>query len=127
MGLDDLHHESRPTNILNDILSWSHGSHTFKFGGEARTLQNNLRNNNNGSGAFGFADLTTGLLGINSGNSIASFLLGNVDNARRELQQRGYSVRPRQTLRAVWRRYLESNQQAQYHLRIAMGRKYAVR
>lgn len=81
MGLDDLHHESRPTSILNDILSWSHGSHTFKFGGEARTLQNNLRNNNNGAGTFGFSDLTTGLLGINSGSSIASFLLGYVDNA----------------------------------------------
>jgi hypothetical protein len=81
MGLDDLHHESRPTNVLNDIVSWSRGSHTFKFGGEARTLQNNLRNNNNGSGTFGFADLTTGLLGINSGNSVASFLLGYADSA----------------------------------------------
>ena len=81
MGLNDLHHESRPTNILNDILSWSHGSHTFKFGGEARTLQNNLRNNNNGSGTFGFSDLTTGLQGINSGSAVASFLLGYVNNA----------------------------------------------
>ncbi len=81
MGLDDLHHESRPTSIVNDILSWSQGSHTFKFGGEARTLQNNLLNNNNGSGTFGFADTTTGLLGINSGSSVASFLLGYADNA----------------------------------------------
>ncbi len=81
MGLDDLHHESRPTSILNDILSWSHGSHTIKFGGEARTLQNNLLNNNNGAGTFGFSDVTTGLLGINSGSSIASFLLGYVNNA----------------------------------------------
>lgn len=81
MGSDVLHHESRPTNILNDVLSWSRGSHTFKFGGEARTLQNNLRNDNNGSGTFGFSDLNTGLLGINSGSSVASFLLGYVDNA----------------------------------------------
>jgi hypothetical protein len=81
MGLDDLHHESRPTAVLNDLVSWSRGSHTFKFGGEVRTLQNNLRNNNNQSGTFGFSDLNTGLLGINSGNSIASFLLGYVDNA----------------------------------------------
>ena len=81
MGLDDLHHESRPTSIFNDILSWSHGSHTFKFAGEARTLQNNLRNDNNGSGTFGFCDLNTGVLGINSGSSVASFLLGYVNNA----------------------------------------------
>ena len=81
MGSDVLHHESRPTSIFNDILAWSHGSHTFRFGGEARTLQNNLRNDNNGSGTFGFSDLTTGLLGINSGSSMASFLLGYADNA----------------------------------------------
>ena len=49
MGSDLLHHESRPTSILNDLVSWTHGSHTFKFGGELRTLQNNLRNNNNES------------------------------------------------------------------------------
>ena len=81
MGLDDLHHEARPTNVLNDVLSWSHGSHTFKFGGELRTLTNNQRNNNNQSGSFSFSDLNTGLLGINSGSSVASFLLGAVDNA----------------------------------------------
>ena len=70
MGLDDLHHEDRPTNIWNDLLSWSHGNHTFKFGGEIRTLQNNQLNNNNQSGTFGFSDLGTGLLGINSGSSV---------------------------------------------------------
>ena len=81
MGLDDLHHEDRPTNIWNDLLSWSHGSHTFKFGGELRFLTNNQLNNNNQSGTFSFADTETGLLGINSGSSVASFLLGAVDNA----------------------------------------------
>src|SRR5262249_20743698 len=45
-----------------------------------RKLQNNLTNNYNGSGTFSFADTETGLLGINSGNAIASFLLGAVDN-----------------------------------------------
>jgi len=81
MGSDVLHHESRPTSVVNDVLSWTRGSHTFKFGGELRTLQNNLRNNNNQSGTFGFSDLNTGLLGINSGSPVASFLLGAVDNA----------------------------------------------
>jgi len=81
MGLDDQHHEARPTNIWNDLLSWSHGNHTLKFGGELRFLTNNQENNNNQSGTFSFADTTTGLLGINSGSSVASFLLGQVDNA----------------------------------------------
>ena len=33
------------------------------------------------SGTINFSDLNTGLLGIPSGNSMASFLLGYVDNA----------------------------------------------
>jgi hypothetical protein len=81
MGLDDFHHEDRPTNVLNDTMTWIHGRHTFIFGGEIRKLENNLLNNNNQSGTFNFASTETGLLGINSGSPIASFLLGAVDNA----------------------------------------------
>ncbi len=80
MGSFDTHHESRPTTVVNDLLAWTRGRHLFKFGGEIRKLQNNLTNNYNGSGTFSFADTETGLLGINSGNAIASFLLGAVDN-----------------------------------------------
>ena len=80
MGLDILHYEARPTNIVNDLVTWVHGKHTLKFGGEVRALENNLTDNNNESGTFAFADVTTGLLGINSGNPIASFLFGLVDN-----------------------------------------------
>lgn len=81
MGLDDFHHEDRPTNVLNDTMTWIHGRHTFTFGGEVRNLENNLLNNNNQSGTFNFANTETGLLGINSGSPIASFILGAVDNA----------------------------------------------
>ena len=80
MGNDTLHHESRPTNIVNDLLTWVHGSHTFKIGAELRMLQNNFKDDNNGSGTFNFSDLTSGLLGVNSGNAVASFLLGQVDS-----------------------------------------------
>jgi hypothetical protein len=81
MGYDDTHYEARPTNIVNDLVTWIHGSHTLKFGGEYRALTNNNRNNNNQSGTVGFADETTGLPGLVSGNPIASFELGIVDNA----------------------------------------------
>ncbi len=81
MGSFDRHHESRPTSVINDLLTWNRGRHTLKLGGEIRKLQNNLTNDYNESGTFGFNDTETGLLGINSGNPIASFLLGAVDNA----------------------------------------------
>lgn len=80
MGYDDTHYEARPTEIVNDLLTWIHGTHTFKFGGEFRDLTNNARNNNNQSGTAGFADETTGLPGLVSGNPIASFELGIADN-----------------------------------------------
>jgi len=79
MGQDLLHHEDRPTSVFNDLLTWVRGRHTFKFGGEIRKLQNNFQSVSNRSGTFSFSEGETGLLGINSGNPIASFLLGAVD------------------------------------------------
>jgi hypothetical protein len=72
---------SRPTYIVNDLFTWVRGKHTFKFGGEYRKLGINRVDRFNGSGSFGFSRLTTGLLGITSGNAVASFLLGTVDSA----------------------------------------------
>ncbi|PYV91123.1 MAG: hypothetical protein DMG05_08085 [Acidobacteria bacterium] len=71
----------RPAWIANDLVTWVKGKHNFKFGGEFRGLQHNITGRGNQSGSFGFSHLTTGLRGINSGNSIASFLLGAVDSA----------------------------------------------
>jgi len=72
---------SRPTYIVNDLVTKVRGSHTFKFGGEYRKLGINQVNRDNGSGTFRFSRLNTGLIGITSGNSIASFILGRVDSA----------------------------------------------
>jgi len=72
--------ENRPTAILNDMATWVHGKHTFKFGGEYRWA--GFNNTNYGyMGSFSFANASTGLTGINSGNAVASFLLEQVDNA----------------------------------------------
>jgi carboxypeptidase family protein len=76
-GLD--WYESRPTNVVNDLLTWVRGRHTFKFGGELRKLELSTRNNYGYAGEFHFTRGSTGLLGLPSGNSVASFLLGQVD------------------------------------------------
>jgi len=81
MGQYLQHHESRPTSVFNDLMTWVHGRHSFKFGGEIRKLQNNFTSTYDSSGVFSFAETETGVLDINSGNPIASFLLGAVDNA----------------------------------------------
>jgi Carboxypeptidase regulatory-like domain len=75
---------TRPTWIVNDMLSWVHGSHTFSFGGEFRKFGYPTNQTPNGSGTFNFSDLNTGLLGIQSGNSMASFMIGGVASSSTE-------------------------------------------
>jgi Carboxypeptidase regulatory-like domain len=71
---------TRPTYIVNDLFTWIKSSHTIKAGFEYRNIGGNIHSNGNEAGTFGFGRGATGLLGTNSGNPIASFLLGAVDN-----------------------------------------------
>ena len=62
------------------MVTWVRGKHQFKFGGEYRWIAGNIHQDGGQSGTFNFADAETGLPGIVSGNSIASFLLEQVDS-----------------------------------------------
>ncbi len=95
-----LNKTTRPTVITNELLDWVHGSHTIKFGGEFRHLQQVFRQNNNQSGSVGFSALSTGLPNLSSGDPFASFIIGAVDNgnlnvynvAKYGAEQRAYSL-----------------------------------
>jgi hypothetical protein len=80
-GCNDAGETTRPAYIVNDQIMWVKGRHTLTFGGEYRALQDKEISHGNASGTFNFNRLTTGLRGINSGNSFASFLLGDVASA----------------------------------------------
>ena len=71
---------TRPTFIINDMLTWTKNRHTLKAGMEYRKVMGNIHANSNQAGTFNFARGATGLIGANSGSPIASFLLGAVDN-----------------------------------------------
>jgi len=71
---------TRPTFILNDMVTWTRGSHTVKVGMEYRSIMGNIHNNGNQAGTFDFGPGSTGILGVNSGSGLASFLLGAVDS-----------------------------------------------
>ena len=86
------------TSIWNDLLEWAHGKHTFKFGGEYRRMGLNTWYNGNTSGSFYFGTGETGLLGLNSDNPIASFLLGQVDSASVTDYGLGGAYYPRQSM-----------------------------
>jgi hypothetical protein len=81
IGCNQLYHSARPDYIPNDELSWVKGSHIINFGGEYRAGGAFSTSTNNGSGTFNFTRENTGVNGLVSGNSVASFLLGQVDNA----------------------------------------------
>lgn len=70
-----------PAYLVNDVLSWSKGKHLITMGVDLRFARNNPTFLTNQSGQFTFNSTETGLLGVNSGSPIASFLLGQVDSA----------------------------------------------
>ena len=72
---------TRPTFIINDMVTWTLNRHTLKFGMEYRKVMGNIHANGNQAGTFNFARGATGLIGVNSGSPVASFLLGAVDNS----------------------------------------------
>lgn len=79
---------------LVDTYSWQFGKHAVKFGGDFRWYQLNAVQPPNPTGAFAFTTTGTNQQGVtNSGNAIASFLLGQVDNFQIDLQEN--KIRPR--------------------------------
>jgi len=88
-------YETSVTQLV-DTFSRTFGSHTLKLGTDLRWYQLNAVAPGNPTGAFAFTvtgtdqQTTTGTTG---GNSIASFLLGQVDNFQIDLQQN--KMRPR--------------------------------
>ena len=78
-GLGSLNKTTRPSNILNELITSVHGAHTIKFGGEFRHLQQVWRQNGNQSGTVNFSAGSTGIPNVDSGNPFASFLAGAVD------------------------------------------------
>ena len=78
LGANGFFGQRRPSYVANDTMSWVRGKHTVRFGGEWRASELNNTQYPNAAGTFDFTDLNTGLLGVTSGNSFASFLLGEV-------------------------------------------------
>ncbi len=77
-----------------DTTSWTRGRHSVKGGLDFRWYQLNAVAPPNPTGSFAFTTTGTDQQGVtNSGNSIASFLLGQVDTFQIDLQQG--KMRPR--------------------------------
>jgi hypothetical protein len=76
---------------VDDSLSWTKGSHSFKFGYSYQIIKLNRHYANNMAGSIYFSRLESSVPGDNSGNSgssFASFLLGATDSGNLDT---GYS------------------------------------
>ena len=87
------------TYEYDDVVSWQHGRHNFKFGGQVRLQQFNIDILTGTSGEFNFASgptsgPTTADIDPNSGFGFASFYLGAASNAYIALPERlGWRVK----------------------------------
>ncbi len=72
---------TRPTWAINNTATWIKGKHSLKFGMEWRSVKYPTITEANGSGTFNFDRGATSVRGIQSGNPMASFLLGAVSTA----------------------------------------------
>ncbi|MGB6194228.1 MAG: TonB-dependent receptor, partial [Terracidiphilus sp.] len=77
-----------------ETVAYTKGAHAFKFGLDYRWYQLNSIAPPNPTGSFAFTTTGTNQQGVtNSGNAIASFLLGQVDTFQIDLQES--KIRPR--------------------------------
>ncbi len=66
------------TITVNETVSWIHGKHNLRFGGDYRRVHNDFLSSSNATGRFTFTGLFTEdpSLDPNTGSSFADFLLG---------------------------------------------------
>jgi hypothetical protein len=85
-GTNGIYYQDKPT--VTEALSWAHGKHMLKFGGEWRSDSYTNRNYVAAMGNYGFDAQQTGLPANNGpiaggkliGNNLASFMLGLVNS-----------------------------------------------
>ena len=117
---------TRPTFIINDLVTWTKSGHTLKVGMEYRNIMGNIHANTNQAGTFDFGRGATGLVGVNSGSPIASFLLGAVDNGELDFPRRRPNIPAAERVDRPCRRHLAGERQAHARLRPALGLLLAI-
>jgi hypothetical protein len=105
-----------------DTVVYTRGAHAIKAGVDFRWYQLNTVSPPNPTGSFAFTTTGTNQQGItNSGNSVASFLLGQVDTFQIDLQQA--KIRPRDYIEEY---FLQDDWKASNRLTLNIGARWTL-
>ncbi len=107
--------------FVNTVV-FTHGPHAFKAGLDFRWYQLNTISPPNPTGSFAFTTTGTNQQGVtNSGNSIASFLLGQVDTFQIDLQES--KIRPRAHIQEY---FFQDDWKASNRLTLNLGARWTL-
>jgi Carboxypeptidase regulatory-like domain len=107
---------------LVNTAVFTHGAHAFKAGVDFRWYQLNTISPPNPTGSFAFTTTGTNQQGVtNSGNSIASFLLGQVDTFQIDLQEN--KIRPRAH---IFESFFQDDWKASNRLTLNLGARWTL-
>jgi Carboxypeptidase regulatory-like domain len=115
------------TGILgDDTVSWQKGRHSLRFGGTYRWQQFSYENNGPAAGTFNFARAQTaaynnGTAEADSGNGIASFLLGVTSGTSRTVQ-----LHYPRWMQNYYAGYVQDDWKALRNLTVNAGFRYSV-
>jgi hypothetical protein len=101
----------RNTYEIRNQATWTHGSHTFQFGGNFEYDQSNIRNTDLENGSWQFAD-------TNTNNGLASFVMGHMHSYS---QTSGDYSDSRQNVIGL---FAEDKWKARQNLSITMGLRW---